>query len=287
MPSSVAIVTLSGMVIIGASLPPLGAQPEPTFEVVSIKPSNPQEPGSRLAVLPGGRFIMTNAPVSAIVLTAYGLQDYFQADGFPEWSRTELFDVEAQAPAGVPIAFPGSGTALPRMLQAMLADRMRLVTHVETRTLPMFALVVARADRRLGPNLVRSQIDCSTASPGVPTSPAAAGAGQGCGNRATFDSFSGRGIGLDRLIRFILAPRVGRQIVDRTGLAGTFDISLRFRPPEPLPGADARGLAVPDVNPDLPVIETALQEQLGLKLEPIREPSDVLIVDRIERPTMN
>ena len=127
-------------------MPPLGAQPEPTFEVVSIKPSNPQEPGPRLAVLPGGRFIMTNAPVSAIVLAAY---------------------------------------------------------------------------------------------------------------------------------------------VDRTGLAGVFDISLRFRPPEPLAGADARGLAVPDVNPDLPVIETALQEQLGLKLETIRQPADVLIVDRIERPTMN
>ena len=172
-------------------------QPEPTFEVVSIKPSNPQEPGSRLAVFSGRRFSMTNAPVSAIVLTAYGLQDYFQADGFLEWSRTELFDVEAQARAGVPIAFPGSGTALPRTLQSMLADRMKLVTHIETRTLPMFALVVVRADGRLGPDLVRSQIDSSA------------------------------------------------------------------------------------------LIETALQEQLGLKLEPIREPADVLIVDRIEPPTMN
>lgn len=92
---------------------------------------------------------------------------------------------------------------------------------------------------------------------------------------------------LDRVIRLISAPRVRRLVVDRTGLAGTFDISLRFRGPEPAPGAAAAGLPAPTADPDLVPIETAIQEQLGLKLQPIRESADVLVIDHIERPTAN
>jgi uncharacterized protein (TIGR03435 family) len=165
---------------------------------------------------------------------------------------------------------------------------MKLATHVEKRIVPTFALVLARADGTLGPNLSRSSIDCSTAPLGPPAgareTPPSPGDAPTCGNRATRTSFSGTGIPLDRVIRMIIAPRVQRLVVDRTGLTGTFDISLQFRGPEPRPGA---GLPVPTPDPDLPPIETAIQEQLGLKLETIREPSDVLIIDHIERPTAN
>src|SRR6185436_17692317 len=142
----------------------LQSQPGPTFEVVSIKPNTSVEPGARVATPPGGRLTMTNMPLSAILFTAYELQDAFQVDGLPDWVQKESFDIEARAPAGVPISFPGQGTALPRMLQAMLADRMKLATHVEKRSVPMFALVLVRADGTLGPNLSRSSIDCTTAS---------------------------------------------------------------------------------------------------------------------------
>ena len=155
----------------------------------------------------------------------------------------------------------------------------------------MFALVMARADGTLGPNLVRSSIDCTTAPSGPPSNiretPPTPGGPAACGNQATLTSFSGKGIPLDRVIRLIIAPRVRRLVVDRTGLAGTFDISLRFRGPEPPPGAVGAGLPVPTSDPDLPPIETAVQEQLGLKLQPIREVADVLVIDRIERPTAN
>jgi uncharacterized protein (TIGR03435 family) len=177
------------------------------------------------------------------------------------------------------------------MLQAMLAERMKLATHVEKRIVPMFALVLARADGTLGPNLSRSSIDCTTAPLGPSVAaretPPSPGGPPTCGNHATLTSFSGKGIPLDRVIRLIIAPRVRSLVVDRTGLAGTFDISLRFRGPEPPPGAVASGLPVPTLDPDLAPIETAIQEQLGLRLQPIREPSDVLVIDRIERPTAN
>ena len=122
---------------------------------------------------------MTNMPLSAILFTAYELQDAFQVDGLPDWVQKESFDIEARAPAGVPISFPGQGTALPRMLQAMLADRMKLATHVEKRTVPMFALVLVRADGTFGPNLSRSSIDCTTAPVGPPVA-APQASGEGC-----------------------------------------------------------------------------------------------------------
>lgn len=263
-----------------------GAQSSPTFEVVSIKRNTSQASGSNVAVQPGGRLIITNVPVSALVLLAFELQDYFQTDDLPDWTRTEAYDIEAKAPAGVPIAFPGQGTPLPRMLQAMLADRMKLRTHVEKRNVPMFALVKARTDGALGPGLVRSALDCTLAPPriaadrGAPPAP-------GCGNRATADSFSGRGLPLDRVIRLIIAPRVGRPVLDRTGLAGTFDIALAFRLPDAPTGASGGPPSPSIAPPDRPLLETALQEQLGLKLQAIREPADVLVVDHVEPPSVN
>ena len=91
-----------------------------------------------------------------------------------------------------------------------------------------------------------------------------------------------RGIPLDRLIRMILAPRVRRQVIDRTGLQGVFDVELQFRAPE----QQAAAGAAPPAS-DLPPLEAAVEEQLGLKLQPIREATDVLIIDHIERPTSN
>ena len=290
MQCSIKVFALGVIVVLGGWLN-LRAQPMLTFEVVSIRPNTSVELATRVATLPSGRFVMTNTPLSAILFAAYELQDAFQVDGLPRWTQQERFDIEAQAPVGVPIAFPGQGTALPLMLQAMLVDRMKLATHVEKRIVPMFALVLARADGTLGPHLARSSIDCTTAPVGLPaasgeTPPSPSGPPT-CGNQATLTSFSGKGIPLDRVIRLIIAPRVRRLVVDRTGLTGTFDISLRFRRPEPPPGAVAAGLSVPESDPDFPPLETAVQEQLGLRLDAIREPADVLVIDHVERPTPN
>ena len=282
------VCALSATLVLAVSTGRLGAQIQPTFDVISIKPSTSEEPGSRVTVQPGGQLAMMNVPISAIVLTAFELADYNQVDGLPEWTHVERFDIEARAPAAIPIAFPGQGTALPRMLQAMLADRMQLAAHIEKRSTAMFALVTARADGTLGPQLSRSSIDCRIAAT-APASraPSAQGDASQCGIQLTLTSFSGRGLPLDRVIRLIIAPRVGRPVIDRTGLDGTFDISLQYRAPEPRPAAAVGGFPAPPSTPDLPPIETALQEQLGLRLETIREQADVLIIGRIERPTPN
>lgn len=281
------LVAVMTALVAGEYRPQATAQSSPTFEIVSIKRSTSLEQGSNVAVQPGGRLIIINVPVSAIVLLAFELQDYFQTDGLPEWSRSDAFDIEAQAPAGVPIAFPGQGTQLPRMLQTMLVERMKLATHVEKRNLPMFALVKARRDGSLGPGLVRSRLDCTSAPPRTASADRAAPQTPGCGNVATRDSFSGRGLPLDRLIRLLIAPRIGRPVVDRTGLTGTFDIALTFRLPEPPAGSVAGGSPLPPPDPDRPLLEDALQEQLGLRLQGIREPADVLVIDHLEPPSAN
>ena len=251
-----------------------------TFEVTSIKQNTSVDLEARVAASPGGRLTMINVPLSAILFAAYELQDAFQVDNLPDWVQRDRFDVEAQAPKDVTIAFPGQGTALPAMLRGMLAERTKLVTHVEKRSAPMFALVVARSDGTLGPHLTRASVDC-TVAPLIPTAPGGSPS-PGCGNRLTPISFSGKGIPLDRLIRMIIAPRVRRQVVDRTGLQGVFDVELQFRAPE----QQAAAGAAPPAS-DLPPLEAAVEEQLGLKLQPIREATDVLIIDHIERPTSN
>jgi uncharacterized protein (TIGR03435 family) len=248
--------------------------------VVSIKPNTSVDLETRVTASPSGRLTLINMPLSAILFAAYELQDTFQVDNLPDWVRRDRFDVEAQAPRDVTIAFPGQGTALPAMLRGMLAERTKLVTHVEKRSMPMFALTLARADGRLGPHLTRSSVDC-TVAPLIAAAPDSS-TPPGCGNRATPTSFSGKGIPLDRLIRMIIAPRVRRQVIDRTGLQGVFDIELQFRAPEQQPAA-----ATLSPDSDLPTIETAVQDQLGLKLQPVREPTDVLVIDHIEPPTAN
>jgi uncharacterized protein (TIGR03435 family) len=278
---------LSSVISLAGWLHPVAAQLPPRFEVISIKPSTSDDVGSRVIAQPDGRFVMANVPVSALVLVAYELADYIQVDGLPEWTQKERVDFEARAPAGVPIAFPGQGTALPVMLRAALAERMKLSTHVEKRVMPMLALVKARDDGLLGPGLSPSSIDCTLAPSGSPLDSGAPRDGPQCGTQLSMTSFTARGIPLDRVIRLIIAPRVGRIVVDRTGLTGQFDVTLRFKAPERPAGPAEPASPATASDADLLPLDTAVQEQLGLKLRAIREPTDLLIVDRIEHPTPN
>lgn len=278
-PSSKARMLFCGLLLCG-TVTNLFSQMAQTFDVTSIKPNTSVDLESRVAATPNGRLTMINVPLSAILFAAFELQDAFQVDNLPDWVQRDRFDVEAQARKDVAIAFPGQGTALPAMLRSLLAERTKLVTHVEKRSVSMFALVVARSDGKLGPHLTRASVDC-TVAPLLPTPPGDSPS-PGCGNRVTPISFSGKGLPLDRVIRMIIAPRVRRQVIDRTGLQGVFDIELEFRGPEQQAAAGAAPQAA-----DLPLLEAAVEEQLGLKLQPIREPTDVLIIDHIERPTSN
>jgi len=153
------------------------------------------------------------------------------------------------------------------MLRAMLADRFRLVTHAETREAPAYALVLARKDERLGPQLRHAEEDCG-ASPAVKPSP---DDGHPC-ELQIGGEIRGRGQRMDQLAKTLL-QFVGRSIVDRTGLTGGFDFDIQA---SEIAGGD-----------DLPSIYTAIQEQLGLKLEPIRAPVEFVVVDHIDHPEPN
>jgi uncharacterized protein (TIGR03435 family) len=233
----------------------------PVFDVVSIKP-NVTGGRETMVAHPGGRLTATNLPVRALIRTTYQLQDD-QILGGPEWMSTERFDIEAKPDADTPL------TELGPMLRALLVDRFKLAVHNEQRELPVFALVSLRGNGQGAPGLrdtacpVSLEVDLSR-----PQTERCANVSQGRG-RLTL-----RGMPLAQQLLF-LGPAVNRTIVDKTMLDGRYDIDLTWTP------------ELSATAPDAVSVFTALQEQLGLKLESAQGPVDVLVIDHVERPTEN
>ena len=237
----------------------LAAQAAPSsFEVASIKPHDPANPRTMMVADASGRFTAVGIPIVMLIRTTYGLQDD-QVVGGPDWLRSARFDITAKAPDGT---LP---TAMGPMLQALLADRFQLTSHRETRELPVFAAVKARGDGQLGPRLVANGCAWDITKPPVPSKPGEKGCG---GISEGLGRMSLNAIPIPVFLQY-LAPKVNRVILDRTGLTGNFDIELQWTPDDP----------------DGPSLFTAMQEQLGLKLDRTRAPVDVLVVDRIEQPS--
>lgn len=182
---------------------------------------------------------------------------------------TERFDVIAKAEGDVPQAAPNTVGPVHVMLQALLIDRFKLVMHHEQREQPIYALVVARSDGRLGPQLKPSSLDCQRRTLPAPDGPR-------CGLRAEVGQFKGGGV---TMLTFAsaLSSMLQQAVVDRSGLEGSYDLALAFTPDQP----GGRG-APPDAT--APSLFTAMQEQLGLKLTAQRGPVDVLVIDSAERP---
>jgi uncharacterized protein (TIGR03435 family) len=256
--------TLSAAVVIFATLSAQSKPPEfgnVAYDVVSIKLNKSGESGGRWGRQPGGRWVMVNTPIAVMISQAYPtkVEELF---GAPDWVRSEPYDVEARA------TFEPTIEQQRTMLRALLADRFKLAAHYEARERPIYNLVVVRADKRLGPRLryVAETIDCATYKPKTPTDPPVCGARTRAGSALSFTSGGLRMASLGDMI----SNYAGRPIVDKTGLTGFFELTLEF-------GPGPEGLS----------IFTALQEQLGLKLEPARGLLDVVVIDRIERPTEN
>ena len=275
-----------------AQIPSAQSAAVPAFDVVSIKENRSGEMGQRINRQPGGRIITSNYSVRALLLFSYGLQPQ-QLIGGPDWIDSARYDITAQASGEFPITEPGTVGPPQLMMQRMLAERFQLGVHTETRELPIYALTLARRDGRLGPRIATAAIDCQTAlteamkkaqsGGGPPQSPQRAGGGPGCG--MTFDGrrVTAGGMSMEALARS-LAGQVGRLVINRTGLMGGFDFDLEFAPDPTMIPAGAQ-LPPPDAN--APSIFTALEEQLGLRLEATRGPVEVLVIDRVERPTEN
>jgi uncharacterized protein (TIGR03435 family) len=244
------------------------AVPAATFEVASIKP-NKSGGVNTLFGIQGDRFTATNTTLRELIRLTYQVRD-LQLLGAPDWIASERFDIFAKATA------PLKSGAIPAELKQLLSDRVGLKVHSESRELPIYALVVARADGTLGPGLQPIETDrCpeavaraeARARSGQPSPPSTPGQRMTCGLRFNPGSFNGGSIGLAPLAQS-LSPVVGRVVVDRTGLAGKFDFDLTWASD---PTADSTG----------PSIFTALQEQLGLKLESTRGPVDVVVIDQV------
>ena len=269
----------------------VAAQNAPAFDVVSIRESKSGEPRQTIRREPGGRIVTNNFPLRNLIINAYGLQPQ-QLVGAPDWIDSARYDITAMASVEPAVTEPGTVGPVNLMMQRMLADRFQLVVHTERRELSIYALTLARSDGRLGPRIRTAAIDCQAAMNEVmkqvqsggatPAPPQRPDGGPGCGMRMGPGSqLTAGGTSMAALARLLAAP-VGRLVLDRTGLAGSFDFDLEFTadPPAgaPLP---------PPSDANAPSIFTALEEQLGLKLQAERAPVEVLVIDRVERPTEN
>ena len=244
-----------------------GAQTR-TFEVASIKRNTSNAIGGdgarRVGTEPGGRFVMIDG--TALVLVRSAFSDAIEVIGAPAWASSEHYDVEAKAGGVV------SDDDMTEMLRTLLAERFKLLAHYETRETPTYSLMLARTDRRFGPQLRRFDGDCAALSEAVrqgrerPEASVPSNGAPPCGYRIGPGGLIAGGISMSMLATAIRGY-AGRQVLDRTGLSGYYEITL-------------------DMNAEVPVF-TALREQLGLKLEPDRAPLPVIVVDRIERPTEN
>ena len=282
---SLAAVTACAVPIVMAGAHLLAQTPAENlaFEVASVKPNTSGDGRVMLGVQPGGRFTATNVPLRMLLRQAYDVQD-FQVVGGPDWLASDRFDVIAKAPEGE-ITFE----LMRPMLRTLLAERFKLRVHNETREMPVYDLVKARSDGTLGPNLTPSTVDCATAlggrqGGGPPPAPPQPGQRVDCGFIIGLGRMSVGGMPIEQLARD-LSPMVGRVVLDKTGLTGNYSYELTYAP-EQLGGGPPPLLngAPPTFDPNLPSIFTALQEQLGLKLDSARGPVEVLVIDRAERP---
>jgi uncharacterized protein (TIGR03435 family) len=264
---------------------------KPTFEVASVKPTvqDSNEPiGASFNVEPGGRLRATGATLRDLVKFAYDLQE-FQLEGGTAWMASSRFDVTARADS------EASRRELRAMLQSLLRDRFKLSVRRESRTLPVYELVTAGKEARGGAALRRSMLDCTRVLDGRETLDVSeVNAGQtACQPRGKFVfgpagatmTFERKGMTMELLARLVM-PFVRRPVIDQTGLAGTFDIELTFSPENALFNTRETGLQAAPPAEGMS-IQTALGEQLGLRLESARRPSEMWVIESAQQPTEN
>ena len=270
----------------------------PAFEVASIKP-DASASLTRGFSMPADRLEATNLPLTRLVADAYGeggppIQPLLseQVAGGQGWMNDDGFDIVAKAGADVPVGAAGNAQKL-LMLRTLLAERFKLAVHHETRTGNIYVLTRARADGRLGPKLTRTDVDCAAEAAArggaVPPLPVP-GAIPRCNPQIGLGPVSVLRAGgqIMPLLAKLFGRLTSRIVVDRTGLTGAFNVDMRFTA-EGLPGSGPSALPppTPPADSDVPSFFTAVQEQLGLKLDAQRGPMDVIVIDHVEHPIEN
>ena len=240
-----------------------------TFEVASVKPANPDSRGMEAGFIPGGSFRAVNVTLKELVAIAYNITCASKnscperISGGPGWIDSARFVVVAKASQPAQASSLTQGGQLRQRLQALLADRFKLVVRRETKEMPVYHLVVARN----GPKFKEYVGD-------APGGVRGRGNGQIIGESASLYGLVGNLTGI-----------VGRPVVDRTGLTGRYDFKLEWVPEVGGGGEKAQGASVSDLSG--PSIFAALQEQLGLKLEPHKGPVEMIVIEGAEKPSEN
>jgi len=264
----------------------------PTYEVVSIKPHVGDTNSGSMRQMPGGGIIFVNASLRTLITFGYsGLVS--EPIGLPDWAASEHYDVNATVSLNNPTVDDRRA-----MMRALLAERFKFAAHMESRDQPSFDLLLARSDRRLGPGMKPTDVDCAARAAaaraateaaraaGTPpppptfTPPAPGSIVPPCTMRSTGNTIEGD----FTMTSFasILRTMAGRYVVDKTGLTGNYRVKLEGVEMFQRPSLDTTGGPA-----DTTSIFTALSEQLGLKLESSHAQVEVLIVDHVERPSDN
>jgi len=275
-----------------AQTPPANGTPTPKFEVASIKPSKPSSGDHglfRMGLQPNGRFT-GSVTVKFLLELAYGFKDS-QISGGPGWIDSDRYDIEAkpdEAFAALTLSTDERFEQVRLMMQALLADRFKLNLRHETKELPVYALVVAKNGPKLKESAPEPGSDSAEPPPPRPGGPPPRGAMQ-----VMPGQLNGNAISVQMLVD-PLSHMTGRIVVDKTGLKGRYDFTLKWTPGEaegPIFRGGPAGPPPPDAPPppdrNGPTLFVAVQEQLGLKLESQKEPVDTVVIEHIERPTEN
>jgi len=254
-----AVVWVAGPMLFAQAKPaPITAE-NVAFDVASIR-ENVKSVDGRTHIYrhaESGQFLAVNASMRMLLQFAFDIPDAQILNG-PAWLGSKFFDVDAKSDSAVDVwmstlDFEHAKAAKEKMLQGLFADRFHLVAHRETRELPVYALVVAKTGSTL-------QVSKS------------GGTKYDNGRAQIIDQGASIATLADQL-----SKAAGRPVADKTGIDGRFDLTLKWTPDSGAPSSDADG----------PSLFTAVQEQLGLKLEPAKAPIPVLIIDHIEMPTAN
>jgi uncharacterized protein (TIGR03435 family) len=222
------------------------AAPPTAFEVASVKPTPPDKPGGMLTIPQGTSFNTTGMSLEILIQLAFGLEQS-QIVG-PDWINSERYDIAAKTEGGVSLTYE----QMKPLVQRLLADRFKLTYHRETKETNGYALVAAKS----GPKL-------QAAKPGASK-----------GGNILRDGIQIQSATMKALASMLAIP-LRQPVVDKTGIAGDYEIKLSFAP------NDA-------TDSTLPTLFTALQEQLGLRLESTKVPVEMLVIDHVEKvPTEN
>ena len=256
----IALLVLTSIPLLAQTIP----APNTSFEVASIKAGDLTDRRMGLHVQQGGLFKAENTPLRFIIQYAYGVNDY-QIAGGPSWTSSDPFTIEAKPET--PIVMSTGNDLVRPMVQALLVDRFKLATHWETREGAVYELVIAKG----GPKLRDTDPEYRSHDLN--------GGGGG---------LTGHGASMPQLIGS-LSRQLGRPIIDKTRLAGNYDFKLSYTPEarDAIFGRQTPPETATAPDPNEASIFTALQEQLGLRLESAKGPIQMLVIDRVERTSAN